>query len=411
MIFRKLYWVGTQKTASTRLPLLLVVEVIRGTMIFRKLYWVGTQKTASTRLPLLLVVEVMRGTMIFRILYWVGTQKIASTRLPLVMVVEVMSGTMIFRKLYWVGTQKIVSARLPLLVVVEVMRGTMIFRKLYWVGTQKTASTRLPLLLVVEVIRGTMIFRKLYWVGTQKTASTRLPLLLVVEVIRGTMIFRKLYWPRFQPGGSNKMTASLAVRPKGSGAVTESLTIAMIAESTSINGTATGIRAGEVWASREVLSTSFSRTAKCNYRSRNVKPAQTDGGHLSADRRRHRTFEEWKNQNKTDPRPHLEVVLSGGLFFTLLDTGAAPLENCPTLRLADGRTPKVELVYSLDGRMPRTYKRDPRAKHHRPVDEEAIKRALDAVAKSYLLEKLKSSLKSQNQRCTDTQKKQEVDKS
>ncbi|XP_046688262.1 uncharacterized protein LOC124374000 [Homalodisca vitripennis] len=37
--------------------------------------------------------------------------------------------------------------------------------------------------------------------------------------------------------------------------------------------------------------------------------------------------------------------------------------------------------------MPRTYKRDPRAKHHRPVDEEAIKRALDAVAKGMSIRK------------------------
>ncbi|KAG8279563.1 hypothetical protein J6590_102028 [Homalodisca vitripennis] len=67
-----------------------------------------------------------------------------------------------------------------------------------------------------------------------------------------------------------------------------------------------------------------------------------------------------------------------------------------------GRTVLVSTDHRL---MPRTYKRDSRAKHHRHVDEEAIKRALDAVAKGMSIRKLKSNLKSQNQRCTDTQKK------
>ncbi|KAG8241000.1 hypothetical protein J6590_096774 [Homalodisca vitripennis] len=43
--------------------------------------------------------------------------------------------------------------------------------------------------------------------------------------------------------------------------------------------------------------------------------------------------------------------------------------------------------------MPRTYKRDPRAKHHRPVDEEAIKRALDAVAKGMSIRKAEEQFK------------------
>ncbi|XP_046665517.1 jerky protein homolog-like [Homalodisca vitripennis] len=43
--------------------------------------------------------------------------------------------------------------------------------------------------------------------------------------------------------------------------------------------------------------------------------------------------------------------------------------------------------------MPRTYKRDPRAKHHRPVDEEAIKRALDAVAKGMSIRKAAEQFK------------------
>ncbi|KAG8299893.1 hypothetical protein J6590_090188 [Homalodisca vitripennis] len=43
--------------------------------------------------------------------------------------------------------------------------------------------------------------------------------------------------------------------------------------------------------------------------------------------------------------------------------------------------------------MPRTYKRDLRAKHHRPVDEKAVKRALDAVAKGMSIRKAEEQFK------------------